>query len=432
MLKLYENGDIDNIIALFKSRKNVENLEIEKKVRHIIDDVKINGDKALIECTEKFDHVKLDSFLISKDELIRAASMVEDEFYNALKEAKKNIEEYHGKQKQKDYIFFKDSGVYLGQKVTAIEKVGVYVPGGTAAYPSSVLMNVIPAKVAGCKSIIMATPPSKEGKINPYIAAAAVIAEVDKVYSVGGAQGVAALAYGTESIESVDKIVGPGNIFVANAKKLVYGDVDIDMIAGPSEILVVADENANPVHVAADLLSQAEHDRLSSSIFITISKNLYEKVKVEVNRQTELLERKEIIKEAIRNHSLAIITKSIEEAIEISNKLAPEHLELMVEEPMKYLSDVKNAGSIFLGYNTPEPIGDYFGGTNHVLPTNSTARFFSALSVDSFIKKSSFIHYSKEAIVKNGEKIMILAEKEGLTAHKNSIKVRLEDYDEKL
>ena len=309
--------------------------------------------------------------------------------------------------------------------MTPIEKVGIYVPGGTA-YPSTVLMDVIPAKIAGCNEISMVTPPNKKGKINPYIAAAALITGVDKVYLVGGAQAIGALAYGTESINAVDKIVGPGNIFVATAKKIVYGDVDIDMIAGPSEILVIADKNAKAEFVAADMLSQSEHDKLASSILITTSKELYIKVNEEISKQIEHLERKEIIKESLKNNSFALVMSSIEEAIEISNKIAPEHLELMVEEPMKYLGMVKNAGSIFLGYNTPEPIGDYFGGTNHVLPTNSTARFFSALSVESFVKKSSFIHYSKEAILENGEKIMLLAEKEGLTAHKNSIKVRLD------
>lgn len=426
MLTLKKIENLDNIISNFKNRKNKESLDVEKGVKDILNKVRNEGDRALIEYTELFDKVKLNKLTVSYEELKEAASLVEDKFYRALEEAKKNIEDYHRKQKQNDYIFFKDNGVYLGQKVTPIEKIGVYVPGGTAAYPSTVLMDVIPAKIAGCSEISMVTPPNKDGKINPYIAAAAIITGVDKVYSVGGAQAIGALAYGTETIKAVDKIVGPGNIFVATAKKIVYGDVDIDMIAGPSEILVIADENAKAEFVAADMLSQAEHDKLASSILITTSKELYMKVNEEIIKQIEALERKEIIKESLKNHGLAFIVSSIEEAIEISNKIAPEHLELMVEEPMRYLEGVKNAGSIFLGYNTPEPIGDYFGGTNHVLPTNSTARFFSALSVESFVKKSSFIHYSKEAILENGEKIMLLAEKEGLTAHKNSIKVRLD------
>lgn len=426
MLTLKKIENLDNIISNFKNRKNKESLDVEKGVKDILNKVRNEGDRALIEYTELFDKVKLNKLTVSYEELKEAASLVEDKFYRALEEAKKNIEDYHRKQKQNDYIFFKDNGVYLGQKVTPIEKIGVYVPGGTAAYPSTVLMDVISAKIAGCSEISMVTPPNKDGKINPYIAAAAIITGVDKVYSVGGAQAIGALAYGTETIKAVDKIVGPGNIFVATAKKIVYGDVDIDMIAGPSEILVIADENAKAEFVAADMLSQAEHDKLASSILITTSKELYMKVNEEIIKQIEALERKEIIKESLKNHGLAFIVSSIEEAIEISNKIAPEHLELMVEEPMRYLEGVKNAGSIFLGYNTPEPIGDYFGGTNHVLPTNSTARFFSALSVESFVKKSSFIHYSKEAILENGEKIMLLAEKEGLTAHKNSIKVRLD------
>lgn len=426
MLILKKIENLNYIISTFKNRKNKESLEVEKSVKDILNKVKNEGDKALIEYTQLFDKVKLDKLVVSYDELKEAASLVDDKFYQALEEAKKNIEDYHKKQKQNDYIVFKKNGIYLGQKVTPIEKVGIYVPGGTAAYPSTVLMDVIPAKIAGCNEISMVTPPNKKGKINPYIAAAALITGVDKVYSVGGAQAIGALAYGTESINAVDKIVGPGNIFVATAKKIVYGDVDIDMIAGPSEILVIADKNAKAEFVAADMLSQSEHDKLASSILITTSKELYMKVNEEISKQIEYLERKEIIKESLKNNSFALVMSSIEEAIEISNKIAPEHLELMVEEPMKYLGMVKNAGSIFLGYNTPEPIGDYFGGTNHVLPTNSTARFFSALSVESFVKKSSFIHYSKEAILENGEKIMLLAEKEGLTAHKNSIKVRLD------
>ena len=288
-------------------------------------------------------------------------------------------------------------------------------------------MNIIPAKVAGVDEIIMVTPPDKDGGINPYIGVAAKIAGVDKIYKVGGAQAIAALAYGTETISKVDKIVGPGNIFVATAKKMVFGQVDIDMIAGPSEILVVADEKSDPVHVAADLMSQAEHDKLASAILVTTSKELYEKVEIELDRQAKLLEREEIIRESLKNFGKAIICETIEECIDISNTIAPEHLELMVDEPMQYLGQVRNAGSVFLGRYTPEPIGDYFGGTNHVLPTSGTARFFSPLSVDSFIKKSSFIYYSKEAINTNGNKIITLADKEGLTAHANSIKVRMKN-----
>ncbi len=319
----------------------------------------------------------------------------------------------------------KDKGVYLGQRVIPLERVGVYVPGGTAAYPSSVLMNVIPAKVAGVDEIIMVTPPDKNGEINPYIGVAASIAKVDKIYKIGGAQAIGALAYGTESIKKVDKIVGPGNIFVALAKKLVFGTVDIDMIAGPSEILIIADENSNPRFIAADLMSQAEHDKLASSILVTTSKKLYEEVEKELELQIKNLKRKDIIIDSLENFGKALICKDINECIDISNLVAPEHLELMVDNPMEYLGQVRNAGSVFLGRYSPEPIGDYFGGTNHVLPTSGTSRFFSPLSVDSFIKKSSFLHYSQESILEHGEKIITLANKEGLTAHANSVKVRL-------
>lgn len=427
MLKYMEVNEISKqqLIKSLRSRSLKADESVTKSVADIIEKVKNEGDKALCELTERFDLVKLDSFEVTESDLNECIEKAGKEFIDALKEAKENIEEYHKKQKANGYIITKNNGVYLGQRVIPLERVGVYVPGGTAAYPSSVLMNVIPAKVAGVDEIVMVTPPDKNGGINPYIGAAAKIAGVDKIYKVGGAQAVAALAYGTETIIKVDKIVGPGNIFVAEAKKMVFGLVDIDMIAGPSEILVVADEKSNPVHVAADLMSQAEHDKIASAILVTTSKKLYEKVEEELKRQCEYLERKEIIKESLKNYGKAIICESIEECIDISNIIAPEHLELMVDEPMQYLGLVRNAGSVFLGRYTPEPIGDYFGGTNHVLPTSGTARFFSPLSVDSFIKKSSFIYYSKEAVKKDGRKIITMADKEGLTAHANSIKVRL-------
>ncbi|MDD6771003.1 histidinol dehydrogenase [Inconstantimicrobium porci] len=427
MLKYMEVNEISKqqLIKSLRSRSLKADESVTKSVADIIEKVKNEGDKALYELTERFDLVKLDSFEVTESDLNECIEKAGKEFIDALKEAKENIEEYHKKQKANGYIITKNNGVYLGQRVIPLERVGVYVPGGTAAYPSSVLMNVIPAKVAGVDEIVMVTPPDKNGGINPYIGAAAKIAGVDKIYKVGGAQAVAALAYGTETIIKVDKIVGPGNIFVAEAKKMVFGLVDIDMIAGPSEILVVADGKSNPVHVAADLMSQAEHDKIASAILVTTSKKLYEKVEEELKRQCEYLERKEIIKESLKNYGKAIICESIEECIDISNIIAPEHLELMVDEPMQYLGLVRNAGSVFLGRYTPEPIGDYFGGTNHVLPTSGTARFFSPLSVDSFIKKSSFIYYSKEAVKKDGRKIITMADKEGLTAHANSIKVRL-------
>lgn len=406
-------------------RQNGADSKIIAIVSDVIDNVKKNGDIALKEYTEKFDKVNLQKFEVSKEELDECFSKVEDQFIKDLEEAKKNIEYYHMAQKQRGFILNKDQGVFLGQRVMPLEKVGVYVPGGTAAYPSSVLMNVIPAKVAGVSRIIMATPPSKDGGINPYIGVAAKIAGVDKIYKVGGAQAVAALAYGTESIPKVDKIVGPGNIFVATAKKLVFGAVDIDMIAGPSEILIVAEKNANPKYVAADLMSQAEHDKLASAILVTTSKELISKVDEELKKQMMTLERKDIIEESLKNYGKVIVCSSLDECIEVSNEIAPEHLELMIDNAMEHLGKVKNAGSVFLGHNTAEPIGDYFGGTNHVLPTSGTARFFSALSVDSFIKKSSFLYYSEEAINAHGNKIINLANKEGLTAHANSVKVRL-------
>ncbi|MFR3909923.1 MAG: histidinol dehydrogenase [Clostridium paraputrificum] len=408
-----------------KDREEEVKEEVLKSVSNILEDVRKNGDKALKAYTEKFDRVMLDDFEVSIEELDECFMKVEKNFIENLEEAKENIEYYHNAQKGRGFILNKDNGIFLGQRVIPLDSVGVYVPGGTAAYPSSVLMNVIPAKVAGVKEIIMITPPNKEGKLNPYIGVAAKIAGVSKIYKVGGAQGIAALANGTESIPKVDKIVGPGNVFVATAKRLVFGKVDIDMIAGPSEILVIADENANPKYIAADLMSQAEHDRLASSILVTTSKKLYKYVEKELEIQIKDLDRKEIIEESLRNYGKAIICNSIEECIEVSNRFAPEHLELMVDNSMELLGKVRHAGSVFLGNNTPEPVGDYFGGTNHVLPTNGTARFYSALSVDSFIKKSSFLYYSEEAIKRDGEKIINIANKEGLTAHANSVKVRL-------
>ena len=429
MLNLLEINESNKqkLINELKERCEETKQDVVASVKNILSKVREEGDKALFDFTKSFDKVELTTLEVSKEEIDECFEKVEDNFIEALKEAKVNIEAYHEKQKSNGFLMTKDKGVYLGQRVLPLERVGVYVPGGTEAYPSSVLMNVIPAKVAGVDEIIMVTPPDKNGGINPYIGVAAKIAGIDKIYKVGGAQAVAALAYGTESIPKVDKIVGPGNIFVATAKRLVFGQVDIDMIAGPSEILVIADEKSDPVYVAADLMSQAEHDKLASAILVTTSKDLYEKVEKELDRQAKTLEREEIIRASLKDFGKAIICNTIEECIDISNYVAPEHLEIMVDEPMQYLGLVRNAGSVFLGRYCPEPIGDYFGGTNHVLPTSGTARFFSALSVDSFIKKSSFIYYSKEAIMENGEKIITMADKEGLTAHANSIKVRLKD-----
>ena len=425
-MKLYElnKENEKEIINIIKDREE-DSSNILNSVNDILKEVKKNGDKALRYYTKLFDGVDIDNFKVSKEEIENAFNKVEEKFIEAMKEAINNIEDYHKKQVKDGYCINKSSGVFMGQVVLPLERVGVYVPGGTAAYPSSVAMNVIPAKVAGVKEIVMITPPSKDGGVNPYILVAAKLSGVTDIYKVGGAQGIAALAYGTASIKKVDKIVGPGNIYVATAKKLVFGDVDIDMVAGPSEILVVADENANAKYIAADLMSQAEHDKLASSILITTSNKKYEEVVKELDRQVEELSRKEIIKESLNNYGMCIICDDIDKCIEISNNIAPEHLELMIENSIEYLEKVKNAGSIFLGYYSPEPLGDYFAGPNHVLPTSGTARFSSPLGVDSFIKRSSYLYYTKEELQKVGDKIMLLAEKEGLTAHKNSIKVRM-------
>lgn len=402
--------------------KKEENLE---SVKNILDYVREYKDKALKELTKKFDGVSIDDFKVSDEEIDEAYKLVDKNFIANIKEAKENILEYHSLQKEKDYILNRKNGVYMGQRVIPLERIGVYVPGGTASYPSTVLMNVIPAKVAGVKEIVMITPPKKDFKIDPYIAVTAKICGVSEIYKVGGAQGVGALAYGTESIQSVDKIVGPGNIFVALAKKEVFGDVDIDMIAGPSEILIIADKESNPKFIAADLMSQAEHDKLASSILLTTSKELGIEVIIELENQMKDLERKDIISQSLNNYGKIIVCKNIDECFEIANFLAPEHLEIMLNNPMNYLGKVKNAGSVFLGEYSPEPVGDYFGGTNHVLPTSGTAKFFSPLSVQSFIKKSSFLCYTREALFEDGEKIINIANKEVLTAHANSIRVRI-------
>ncbi|SHK31741.1 histidinol dehydrogenase [Hathewaya proteolytica DSM 3090] len=407
------------------SRREDINSDILKNVVDILQEVKLRGDAALRQYTAKFDGVELGSFEISKTELEQCFNKVDPFFVESMKQAKENIEFYHKAQIQNGYTLYKEYGVYLGQRVIPLDSVGVYVPGGRAQYPSSVLMNVIPAKLAGVKNIVMITPPSKGGGIDPYIGVAACMAGVDKIYTLGGAQGIAALAYGTETIEKVDKIIGPGNIYVAAAKKLVYGTVDIDMIAGPSEILVIADEGADPSYVAADLLSQAEHDTMASSILLTTSKEVAEKTNYELEKQLSLLPKKDIAEDSVKNFGKFVLCKSIEQCVELSNEIAPEHLELMIKNPMEYLASVRHAGSVFLGYYTCESIGDYFGGTNHVLPTGGTARFCSALSVDSFIKKSSYLYYSREAVEKYGDNIMEIAMKENLQGHANAVKVRL-------
>ena len=415
----YDEKNTEKIFARGASVKDVSGV-----VSEIIKDVRENGDKALKAYCEKFDGATLTDFAVSEEELREAVAHTPRKFLRILKQAAKNIEIFHTRQKRKGFALKKKNGTVIGQKITPIEKVGLYVPGGTAAYPSTVLMNAIPARIAGSGRIVIVTPPNKEGKINPAILAAAYVAGVTEIYKVGGAQAIAALAYGTETIPKVDKIVGPGNAFVAEAKKQVFGAVNIDMIAGPSEILVVADGKSNAEFVAADLLSQAEHDKMASAVLVTNSEELAVKVRAEIEKQLPALSRYEIARASIDGNGKIIIAKNIEQAIEISNALAPEHLELCVDEPFKYLDMVKNAGSVFLGRFCPEALGDYFAGPNHTLPTVGTARFSSPLSVDDFIKKTQFTYYTKDALDKVADKIAYFAEKEGLTAHAKSATIR--------
>ncbi|MBC1811938.1 histidinol dehydrogenase [Listeria booriae] len=400
--------------------------ETEAAVKAIIAEVRADGDDALFRFTERFDGVKLTDFRVPQDALEQALNQVEPEFIEALEQAKANILSYHQKQKQSGFVDTEKNGVLRGQLIRPLETAGIYVPGGTAAYPSSVLMNILPAKIAGVPRIIMVTPPGKDG-MNPHILAAAAIAGADEVYQIGGAQAIAALAFGTESIPKVDKIVGPGNLFVALAKREVFGIVDIDMIAGPSEIVVVADATANPRFVAADLLSQAEHDKLARAILITTSEQFGTSVADEVEKQLQTLPRVEIATASIANFGQVIVTETLADAFEIMNEIAPEHLEIQLENAIDYLSYVKNAGSVFLGAYASEPLGDYFAGPNHVLPTSGTARFFSPLGVADFCKRTSFISYTKEALAKEKDAIVLLAEKEGLTAHARAIQIRFEE-----
>ncbi len=424
MLTEIKKNETKELREFLDSRSTDISTDIIVKTSQILDDVKQNGDQAVRKYTAMFDGVDVEVLKVTDEEIEEAMKSVDPRFKQAMEKAKKNITEFHQAQKQQSYLMEKEDGVYLGQRVIPLEAIGIYVPGGRAQYPSSVLMNAIPAHVAGVKRIVMVTPPSKEGTIHPNIAFAAKLAGVTEIYKVGGAQAVGALAYGTESIPKVDKIVGPGNIFVAAAKKLVYGKVDIDMIAGPSEILVVADEGADPSYVAADLLSQAEHDPMASAILLTTDRSLLEKVNEELKVQTEVLPKRAIVTESLQNYGRSIVCDTIEECIDFSNAIAPEHLELMLAEPMQYLSRVKNAGSVFMGYHTCESIGDYIGGTNHVLPTGGTARFSSALGVDAFVKKSCFLHYTAKALESDGEDIVKMAQEEQLQAHANAVIVR--------
>lgn len=412
------------LIEQLKQRSGEIDRSVTAAVTEILDQVRLYGDTAVREYTMKFDGSVPENAEVPKKALDAALETCDQKFVYALYRAADNIRDFHARQKQQSWLEPGADGAILGQRIRALHRVGIYVPGGTAAYPSSVLMNAIPAKIAGVKEIIMVTPPQKDGNPNPDILAAAKIAGVDRVFLMGGAQAVAALAYGTETVPKVDKIVGPGNIYVATAKKLLYGTVDIDMIAGPSEILVVADETANPKFLAADLMSQAEHDKMASAILLTTSTTVANKTVEELERQMQTLSRREIIEQSLTDFGAIIVCNSIDEAVDFANELAPEHLEMAVQNPLEYIGRIDNAGSVFLGQYSPEPLGDYFAGPNHVLPTSGTARFFSPLSVDSFIKKSSFIYYTQDALSKAKDDIIKLAETEGLTAHANSIQVR--------
>lgn len=424
---IYADGSEKAFLKEVEKRSNEINNDVEKTVKEIIADVKENGDKAVQEYTKKFDCANVQYYRVPDEVINDALTEADKEFVDAMLNCVENITKFHERQKQNGYMMTDDRGVILGRRVRGLDKVGLYVPGGTAAYPSSVLMNAIPAKIAGVGEIIMVTPPLKDGTPNKDILVAAALCGVDKIFMCGGAQAVAALAYGTEEIPKVSKIVGPGNIFVATAKKLLYGTVDIDMIAGPSEILIVADDTANPKYLAADLMSQAEHDKLASSILITTSERVAKETAEELERQVKTLSREDIIRYSLENYGKIIIAKSMEQACEIADSLAPEHLEVVAENPLEYIGKLDNVGSLFLGQYSPEPLGDYYAGPNHVLPTSGTARFFSPLSVDSFIKKSSYIYYTEQALREAKDDIILVAEREQLTAHANAIKVRFED-----
>ena len=424
MIKILKIGEVSTSDIFARTEPTVN---VEAVVSEIIENVKENGDKSLYEYSEKFDNAKLNSFEVSQEEIKEAVNLVEPKFLEILKSAAENIREYHKNQVRRGFEIKKADGVIIGQKIIPVSKVGLYVPGGTAAYPSTVLMDSIPAKIAGCKEVVMVTPPSQNGKVNPIILAAAYVAGVDKIFKVGGAQAIAALAYGTETVPKVEKIVGPGNAFVAEAKKQVFGQVSIDMIAGPSEILIIADSKTNPAHAAADLLSQAEHDKMASAVLVTDSEELANAVSQELEKQIPLLSRSEIARYSIDNNGKIIVADNLEKVIEISNEIAPEHLELLLDEPFKYLDLIKNAGSVFMGRYCPEALGDYYAGPNHTLPTSGTAKFSSPLSVDDFIKKTQYTYYTKEALDKVAKDVAYFAEKEGLTAHAKSAVIRTEE-----
>ena len=431
MLKTLDfKGNYEDIAIQFSTRKEDISKQVNDTVLDIIDDVKKNGDKALMKYSRKFDGFMIEDpkdFIVTKQEILDGVSSVGKDFMRILERTKQQLIEFHKNQVDKSWSLYKENGVMMGQIVRGLENVALYVPGGTATYPSTVMMNAIPAKLAGVKNLVIITPVKADGKVNPTILAAAYVCGIEKIYKVGGAQGVAAVAIGTNTIPKVDKIVGPGNIFVATAKKCCYGMVDIDMVAGPSEILIVADDNANPKYIAADLMSQAEHDRLASAILVTTSPALAARVDEELERQMTYLSRTDIIKESLENYGGVIFVDNIKEAFEVSNYLAPEHLEVLVENPMNCLPMIKNAGSIFLGEYTPEPLGDYMSGTNHVLPTGGTAKFYSALGVYDFVKYSSYSYYPKQVLSTFKDDVVKFAKLEGLDAHANSVAVRFEE-----
>ncbi|MBQ9806252.1 MAG: histidinol dehydrogenase [Clostridia bacterium] len=421
MIRILKYGEVANSEIFARAEATVDVASI---VSGIIENVRKNGDKALLEYSEKFDKVQLSSVEVSKEEIDEAFASVDEAFLDVIKRAAVNIHNFHKRQVRNSFLIEGEDGIVMGQRITPIDRVGLYVPGGTAAYPSSVLMNSIPAKIAGCGMIVMVTPPGKDGKVNPNILAAAKIAGVDRIFKVGGAQAVAALAYGTETVPAVDKIVGPGNAFVAEAKKQVFGKVAIDMIAGPSEILVVADATCDPDVVAADLLSQAEHDKLASAVLVTDSEQLATDVQAALERQIPQLLRAEIARASIDNNGKIIVADSLARVIEIANEIAPEHLELCVDNPFDYLGEIRHAGSVFMGKYCPEALGDYFAGPNHTLPTGGTARFSSPLSVDDFVKKSQYTYYTAKALAKVADDVALFATREGLTAHAASAVAR--------
>ncbi len=424
MIKIMKYGEVPNSEIFARS---VPKIDVAGTVAEIIKNVRENGDKALFEYCEKFDKAQLSSLAVTKEEIDEALSLVEPEFLEILEKAAKNIRKFHSRQVRNSFIINDEDGIVIGQKIIPVDRAGLYVPGGTAAYPSTVLMDAIPAKIAGCREVVMVTPPTKDGKVNPVILAAAHVAGIDRIFKVGGAQAIAALASGTQSIPKVDKIVGPGNAFVAEAKKQVFGVVSIDMIAGPSEILIVADGKSNPSYVAADLLSQAEHDKMASAVLVTDSEELARNVSTELEKQIPLLERREIARESVDVNGKIIVADTLDAAIEIANEIAPEHLELCVDNPFDKLDSIRHAGSIFMGRNCPEALGDYFAGPNHTLPTSGTAKFSSPLSVDDFIKKTQYTYYTKDALKKVAFDVAAFAKKEGLTAHAKSAVIRVED-----